>query len=45
MILSLRPQHTGHSFRLGVDVQLVVDIADMRPDGADADKVFVGYLL
>src|SRR6185437_12915171 len=37
-------QHAGDGFGLGVDVELVVDIADVRADGADADTVFVGDL-
>lgn len=42
--LSSRSQHPGYGLRLGVDVQLAVDIADMGADGADADAVFVGDL-
>jgi hypothetical protein len=34
----------GDGFGFGVDVEFVIDIADMGADGADADAVFVGDL-
>ena len=35
-----RFQHFGNCFRFGVYMELVVNIADMCADGADADKIF-----
>jgi len=37
-------EHAGYGLSFGVDVQLVVDIADMGADGADADTIFTGNL-
>ena len=44
-VVVLFPQDPGHRLRLRVDVQLVINIADMRADSTDADTVFVSYPL